>query len=85
MLRKELLAAVRATLVTLLAVGLVYPLATTAVATLLFPHRAGGSLIADASGNTIGSELIAQPFGRPVVPEVYTMVASVAGVTARRR
>jgi potassium-transporting ATPase KdpC subunit len=65
MLRKELLAAVRATLVTLLAVGLVYPLATTAVATLLFPHRAGGSLIADASGNTIGSELIAQPFGKP--------------------
>ena len=29
--------------------------------------------------------LIMQPFGWPVVPEVYTMVASVAAVTAPRR
>jgi K+-transporting ATPase ATPase C chain len=65
MLRKELLAAVRATGVTLLGVGLVYPLLTTAVATALFPHRAGGSLVTDGAGDTIGSELIAQPFGKP--------------------
>ena len=29
--------------------------------------------------------LIMHPFGRPVVPEVYTIVASVAAVTAPRR
>jgi hypothetical protein len=29
--------------------------------------------------------LTMQPFGLPVVPEVYTMVASVSAVTARRR
>jgi potassium-transporting ATPase KdpC subunit len=65
MFRNEVLAAVRATVVTLLALGLAYPLLTTAVATALFPGRARGSLVADGSGNTIGSELIAQPFAKP--------------------
>lgn len=65
MLGKEVLAAVRATGVTLLAVGLVYPLLTTAVATTVFPDRAAGSLVKDGAGETIGSELIAQPFGKP--------------------
>ena len=65
MIRKELVAAVRTTLVTLAVTGLAYPLLTTAVAAVLFPERAAGSLIKDGSGDAIGSELIAQPFARP--------------------
>jgi K+-transporting ATPase ATPase C chain len=65
MIRKELVAAVRMTLFTLALTGLAYPLLTTAVAAVLFPERAAGSLLTDGSGDAIGSELIAQPFARP--------------------
>jgi len=65
MLRDELLAALRTTLVTLIALGVAYPLATTAVAVALFPRQAEGSLVTDDSGTAVGSELIAQPFGKP--------------------
>jgi len=41
--------------------GLIYPLAVTGVAELLFPHQAQGSLIVK-DGNVIGSELIGQQF-----------------------
>ncbi len=45
--------------------GLAYPLAVTGIAELLMPHKAGGSLIRNAQGDPIGSELIAQNFTRP--------------------
>ena len=41
--------------------GLIYPLAVTGVAELVFPHQAQGSLIVK-DGNVIGSELIGQQF-----------------------
>jgi len=47
---------------TLLLTGLAYPLLMTGAAQVLFPHRAGGSLVADDKGRVVGSELIAQPF-----------------------
>src|SRR6267142_1622928 len=65
MFRTGMLIAIRATVVTLVLTGIVYPLFTTAVALALFPGRARGSLVRDDSGRVLGSELIAQPFGKP--------------------
>lgn len=45
--------------------GIAYPLAVTGAAQLLFPHQANGSLIRDAGGRVIGSELIGQAFASP--------------------
>jgi K+-transporting ATPase ATPase C chain len=57
--------ALRLTFVTLVVTGLVYPLAVTGAAQLLFPSAASGSLVTDVMGRTVGSALIAQPFSRP--------------------
>jgi K+-transporting ATPase ATPase C chain len=65
-LRDVVVPAVGATLVTLVLTGLVYPLAMTGIARALFPAGAGGSLVQDQAGNVVGSELLAQPFARPV-------------------
>ncbi|HUJ26045.1 MAG TPA: potassium-transporting ATPase subunit KdpC [Myxococcales bacterium] len=59
MVRNELIVSIRATLVTLVLLGLAYPLVTTGFAVVLFPSRAHGSFV----DNNVGSELIAQPFG----------------------
>jgi len=62
MIRQELVVSLRATAVTLVLTGLLYPVLTTAAANLLFPRRAQGSLVEDERGNVVGSELIAEPF-----------------------
>jgi K+-transporting ATPase ATPase C chain len=54
--------ALQATLVTLLLTGIAYPLAMTGVARVLFPARSQGSLVTDARGRVVGSELIGQAF-----------------------
>ena len=44
--------------------GVVYPLAVTGVARLLFPEQAGGSIVAK-EGKAVGSSLIGQNFSEP--------------------
>src|SRR5258708_2655667 len=64
-MRKEILIALRATFVTLILTGLLYPLVMTGVAQALFAHQAGGSLVRDDKGVVVGSELIGQGFTNP--------------------
>lgn len=45
--------------------GIIYPLASTGAAQLLFPSHANGSLLKDSSGQIVGSELIGQSFEDP--------------------
>ncbi|MDB5459043.1 MAG: ATPase [Caulobacteraceae bacterium] len=56
--------AIVATLFFTLLLGVAYPLAVTAVATVAFPFQAGGSLIRDSGGRVIGSALLAQGFSQ---------------------
>jgi potassium-transporting ATPase KdpC subunit len=65
-MRQQLLIALRATFVTLILTGVLYPLATTGAAELLFGERANGSLARNESGQVVGSELIGQAFASPV-------------------
>src|ERR1700738_5050793 len=57
--------AVLYTAVSVIVLGLIYPAIIWALGTVLFPHQAGGSLIADKSGKVIGSEIVGQSWTNP--------------------
>lgn len=63
-MKREFWIAVRMTAVTLILTGLLYPLAVTGLAQVLFPRQANGSLVA-AGGRVVGSDLIGQRFTSP--------------------
>ena len=52
------------TVVTVLLLGIVYPLAMTGIAQLLFPQQANGSLVV-AGGKTVGSRIVGQLWAKP--------------------
>jgi K+-transporting ATPase ATPase C chain len=62
---KNLKTAILMTIVTTVLLGLIYPLAVTGLAQVIFPNQANGSLINSGDGTLIGSELIGQPFSSP--------------------
>ena len=64
-MRREVIIALRVTLVTLILTGLLYPLAMTGIAQVLFHDTANGSLVRDEKGTVIGSEIIGQVFSNP--------------------
>src|SRR5215813_6260827 len=61
---RQLLPAVKITLVLTVLTGLLYPALVTGIARSIFPHQAAGSLI-QRNGHVVGSELIGQKFTRP--------------------
>jgi K+-transporting ATPase ATPase C chain len=61
---KTILQSLRIYLVLTLLTGIIYPLAMTGVAQLLFPKQANGSRIIE-NGKVVGSDLIAQKFESP--------------------
>ena len=64
MLKQQLRPALVVTAILMVITGLVYPGLVTAVAQLLFPRQANGSLVS-RHGQVIGSELIGQRFAGP--------------------
>lgn len=61
-MRRELRPAIAAVLALTVLLGVIYPLAVTAIAQLGFGDRAGGSLLRQ-DGEVVGSRLIGQDFG----------------------
>jgi potassium-transporting ATPase KdpC subunit len=61
---RNLFAAALMTIVTTLILGIVYPLAITAIAQVAFPSQANGQLI-ERNGKVVGSRIIGQGFSSP--------------------
>jgi K+-transporting ATPase ATPase C chain len=64
MIRKQLRPAILVTFVFIVITGLVYPGIVTAVARVVFPNQAAGSLVT-VNGQLVGSSLIGQQFAQP--------------------
>lgn len=53
---------IRLSVVCIVLCGIIYPLASTALAQVLLPSQANGSLLKDSDGKVVGSALIGQSF-----------------------
>lgn len=63
-MKKNLVISILMTVVTTLLLGLIYPLAVTGLAQVIFPHKANGQLIV-RDGAVVGSSIIGQGFVGP--------------------
>jgi potassium-transporting ATPase KdpC subunit len=61
---RSIFIAVRLAVVTLIICGLIYPLAMTGFAHVVFPHKSSGSLVKQ-DGQVVGSKFIGQQFDGP--------------------
>jgi len=61
-MNRYVFASIRMALITMLVLGILYPLAMTGLAQVFMPAKANGSLLTSASGAIIGSSLIGQGF-----------------------
>jgi len=61
---RNLVAAVLMTIVTTIILGVIYPLAMTGIAQVMFPDKANGQLI-ERDGKVVGSRIIGQGFSSP--------------------
>jgi K+-transporting ATPase ATPase C chain len=77
-MRRQLVPALRMVLVLTVLLGLVYPLAMTGIAQVVFPAKADGSLI-ERDGDVVGSRLVGQAF---TAPEYFHTRPSSAGALA---
>jgi len=81
MVRRQLLTALKVTLVLTVCLGVIYPLLTWGVAQVVFSYQANGSMVA-YRGKVVGSSLIGQEFldnkGNPL-PQYFQPRPSLAG------
>jgi K+-transporting ATPase ATPase C chain len=80
-MKKNLLTSIWMTISTTLLLGVLYPLAITGLARIIFPRQANGELI-QASGKTVGSSLIGQAFSSPGYFHSRPSAAGAAGYDA---
>jgi K+-transporting ATPase ATPase C chain len=65
-MKRDILTSITAMILSILALGLIYPLAITGISQVAFPGDANGQLI-HLHGRLVGSKLIGQNFGKPVL------------------
>jgi len=65
-MRRDIINSALAVLVLTVMFGVVYPLATTGIAQVVFPGKADGSRV-ERGGKVVGSKLIGQDFKKPVL------------------
>jgi len=78
---KNLVTAILMTIVTSVLLGLIYPLAVTGIAQVIFPDKANGQLITK-NGVIVGSRIIGQPFTGPGYFHSRPSAAGAAGYDA---
>jgi K+-transporting ATPase ATPase C chain len=82
-MKKNLLTAIWMTVATTVLFGILYPLAVTGLAHVIFPRQADGELLhTSAGGDIIGSSLIGQPFSSPGYFRSRPSAAGAAGYDA---